>query len=111
MPLCWASSPIALSPRAAVGQPGQLAIVPFRGDDWCLRRERTHLVCGPDYPVPHRELPFRGRSHLTRRLLDGEVWVGPNAALALARERYSRRAFVPRDAGAALAFPGTRRRS
>ncbi len=91
----------------ASGQPGEPAIVPFRGDYWRLRRERTHLVRGLIYPVPDRELPFLG-SHLTRRL-DGEVWVGPNAALALARERYSRRAFVPRDAGAALAFPGTRR--
>jgi L-2-hydroxyglutarate oxidase LhgO len=91
----------------ASGQPREPAIVPFRGDYWRLRPERAHLVRGLIYPVPDPELPFLG-THLTRRL-DGEVWVGPNAALALARERYSRHAFVPRDAAAALAFPGTRR--
>jgi len=91
----------------ASGQPREPAIVPFRGDYWRLRSERAHLVRGLIYPVPDLELPFLG-THLTRRL-DGEVWVGPNAALALARERYSRHGFVPRDAAAAIAFPGTRR--
>ena len=38
------------------------------------------------YPVPDPRYPFLG-VHLTPRV-DGEVMVGPNAVLALAREGY-----------------------
>jgi (S)-2-hydroxyglutarate dehydrogenase len=61
-------------------------IVPFRGMYLLLRPERRHLVRGLIYPVPDPSLPFLG-VHLTRRF-DGEVLVGPNAVLALAREGY-----------------------
>jgi L-2-hydroxyglutarate oxidase len=61
-------------------------IVPFRGMYLLLRPERRHLVRGLIYPVPDPSLPFLG-VHLTRRV-DGEVLVGPNAVLALAREGY-----------------------
>ena len=61
-------------------------IVPFRGRYLLLRPERRHLVRGLIYPVPDPSLPFLG-VHLTRRV-DGEVLVGPNAVLALAREGY-----------------------
>ena len=40
------------------------------------------------YPVPDPRFPFLG-VHFTRRL-DGEVWAGPNAVLAFAREGYKR---------------------
>ena len=43
--------------------------------------------------------------HLTRRI-DGSVWAGPNAVLALARERYGRLDVDLRDAWSSLAFPG-----
>ena len=43
-----------------------------------------HLVRGLIYPVPDPRFPFLG-VHLTRRI-DGEVWAGPNAVLAFARE-------------------------
>jgi hypothetical protein len=46
--------------------------------------------------------------HFTRRI-DGEVWAGPNAVLAFARERYGRFDLSPRDLVATLAFPGFRR--
>jgi L-2-hydroxyglutarate oxidase LhgO len=39
--------------------------------------------------VPDPRFPFLG-VHLTRRI-DGEVWAGPNAVLAYAREGYRRR--------------------
>ncbi|CAI8019062.1 L-2-hydroxyglutarate dehydrogenase, mitochondrial [Geodia barretti] len=62
-------------------------IVPFRGEYLLLRPEKSHLVRGNIYPVPDPQFPFLG-VHFTPRM-DGEVWLGPNAVLALAREGYS----------------------
>lgn len=61
-------------------------VVPFRGDYYRLRPERSYLVNSMIYPAPNLELPFLG-IHLTRRT-DGSVIVGPNASLALGRENY-----------------------
>ncbi|WP_088317358.1 L-2-hydroxyglutarate oxidase [Kineosporia sp. R_H_3] len=82
------------------------AIVPFRGEYWTLRPERTSLVRGLIYPVPDPAYPFLG-VHFTRRV-DGRVDVGPNAVLALAREGYRRRDVALRDLGSTLAWPGFR---
>lgn len=79
-------------------------IVPFRGDYYRLRKGREHLVRNLIYPVADPRFPFLG-VHFTRRIAGG-VEAGPNAVLALARERYSRTAFDLRDAWDALAFPG-----
>ncbi len=73
---------------ARSGQQPTPKILPFRGEYWALRRERSHLVKGLVYPVPDPRLPFLG-VHFTKRL-DGSVLVGPNAVLALAREGYQR---------------------
>lgn len=81
-----------------------LRTVPFRGDYYTLRPEARHLVRGLIYPVPDPRFPFLG-VHFTRRL-DGEVWAGPNAVLAFAREGYRRRDVDLRDLAAALAYPG-----
>jgi L-2-hydroxyglutarate oxidase LhgO len=89
----------------AGGEPRAPVIVPFRGGFWRIRADRAQLVRGLIYPVPDPTLPFLG-VHLTRRI-DGQVWVGPNALPALARERYSRFALSPRDLAETLAFPGT----
>lgn len=83
------------------------AIVPFRGEYWTLRPERTSLVRGLIYPVPDPAYPFLG-VHFTRRV-DGRVDVGPNAVLALAREGYRRRDLAVRDLRSTLAWPGFRR--
>ncbi|MEP6462992.1 MAG: L-2-hydroxyglutarate oxidase [Frankiaceae bacterium] len=83
------------------------SIVPFRGDYYSLVPSARHLVHGLIYPVPDPALPFLG-VHLTRRH-DGEVWAGPNAVLALAREGYRRRDVVPRDVVDVLRSPGFRR--
>ena len=80
------------------------AIVPFRGEYWTLRPERTSLVRGLIYPVPDPAYPFLG-VHFTRRV-DGRVDVGPNAVLALAREGYRRRDLAARDLRDTLAWPG-----
>lgn len=83
-------------------------IVPFRGDYWVLRPDRRDLARNLIYPVPDPAFPFLG-VHLTRRLDDGSVWLGPNAVLAFAREGYRRLDFRPRDLGEALAFRGFQR--
>jgi L-2-hydroxyglutarate oxidase LhgO len=89
----------------ASGEPAEPRIVPFRGEYWRLRPERSELVRGLIYPVPDPSLPFLG-VHLTRKV-DGEVWVGPNAVLALAREGYRRSTWRARDIAETLAWPGT----
>ncbi len=61
-------------------------IVPFRGEYYALRARARDLVRGLVYPVPDPRYPFLG-IHLTKRI-DGEVLVGPNAVLALARQGY-----------------------
>jgi L-2-hydroxyglutarate oxidase LhgO len=79
-------------------------IVPFRGDYYTLRPRGAELVRGLIYPVPDPAFPFLG-VHFTRKI-DGSVVAGPNAVLALARERYRRSAFSMRDAASALGFGG-----
>jgi L-2-hydroxyglutarate oxidase LhgO len=61
-------------------------IVPFRGEYLRLRPEVRQKVHHLIYPVPDPAYPFLG-VHLTPRI-DGEVDIGPNAVLALAREGY-----------------------
>jgi L-2-hydroxyglutarate oxidase len=88
----------------ACGAAADISIVPFRGDYYYLRAERSGLVSRPIYPVPDPAFPFLG-VHLTTKL-DGRIEAGPNAVLALAREGYSKTAFRPADAVAALGYPG-----
>ncbi|MBA2331248.1 MAG: hypothetical protein H0V94_00460 [Actinobacteria bacterium] len=63
--------------------------MPFCGDYFAFRPEVEHLCRNLIYPVPDPRFPFLG-VHATRRP-DGQVWAGPNAVLALAREGYRRR--------------------
>ena len=82
-------------------------IVPFRGEYFALRPEKRYLVRGLVYPVPDPRYPFLG-VHLTPRV-DGEVLVGPNAVLALAREGYRRRDVSAADLREIVAYAGFRR--
>lgn len=86
------------------GAPAVPQIVPFRGDYYLLRPEKSDLVNGMIYPVPDPRFPFLG-VHFTRRL-NGDVWLGPNAVLAFAREGYGRFDVNPGDLAEALAYPG-----
>ena len=86
------------------GGPAVPRIVPFRGDYYILRPERSDLVKGLIYPVPDPRFPFLG-VHFTRRM-DGEVWLGPNAVLAFAREGYRRLDFNARDLAESLRYRG-----
>jgi L-2-hydroxyglutarate oxidase len=89
------------------GAPELMRVVPFRGDYCALKPSARVLVRGLIYPVPDPSFPFLG-VHFTRRI-DGEVWAGPNAVLAFARERYGRFDLSPRDLASTLAFTGFRR--
>lgn len=80
-------------------------IVPFRGAWLVLREELGYLVRGNVYPVPLPGLPFLG-VHLTRRI-DGQVWIGPNAVLALSREGRGPWSFDADDVVDTLRFRGT----
>ncbi|SEH01691.1 L-2-hydroxyglutarate oxidase LhgO [Nonomuraea solani] len=88
-----------------VGAPGDVRIVPFRGEFYALKGAARDLVRGLIYPVPDPRYPFLG-VHLTRQI-GGGVLVGPNAVLALAYEGYKRRNF--RNVGQILGWPGTLR--
>jgi L-2-hydroxyglutarate oxidase len=85
-----------------VRPPGR--VVPFRGGYLTLRPRARAAVRALIYPVPDPALPFLG-VHLTRRV-DGEVWVGPNAIPALAREGYGIGSVSPRDLAEMLGFAG-----
>jgi L-2-hydroxyglutarate oxidase len=84
--------------------PRDLQIVPFRGDYYVLKPEKRYLTKGMIYPVPDPAFPFLG-VHFTRRM-DDEVWLGPNAVLAFAREGYERLDVNLRDNIETFTFPG-----
>lgn len=92
---------------ALAGDEPDPRIVPFRGEYYLLRPERRDLVRGLVYPVPDPRYPFLG-VHLTPRV-DGEVMVGPNAVLALAREGYGWSRVSATDLRDAVAWSGFRR--
>ena len=79
-------------------------ITPFRGEYYALVPERRSLVRGLVYPVPDPRYPFLG-VHMTPRV-DGEVLIGPNAVLALAREGYTWRHLSVSDLAQAVANRG-----
>ena len=86
------------------GKKNPIRIVPFRGDYYTLKPERRSLVHGLIYPVPDPNFPFLG-VHYTR-VHNGEVWVGPNAVLAFAREGYQRWNINLPELLDTLTFPG-----
>jgi L-2-hydroxyglutarate oxidase LhgO len=86
------------------GDPGPERIVPFRGDYYTLTADARPLVRGLIYPVPDPRFPFLG-VHFTKRI-DGEVWAGPNAVLAFAREGYRRRDLDLAELPGVLTDPG-----
>lgn len=79
-------------------------IVPFRGEYYRIKPERSFLVRNLIYPVPDPNFPFLG-VHFTR-MIDGKIEAGPNAVLAFAREGYSRAAVNPSELLEVLAYGG-----
>jgi L-2-hydroxyglutarate oxidase LhgO len=86
------------------GNNSDVHIIPFRGDYYRLRPEKRHMVRALIYPVPDPRFPFLG-VHFTRRP-DGEVWAGPNAVLAFAREGYQRWQINPGELWEVLSYSG-----
>lgn len=86
------------------GLPIAHQIVPFRGEYYRVRPEKSGIVKHMIYPVPDPELPFLG-IHLTP-MVDGSLTVGPNAVLGLSREGYPRMAVSVADIRSYLGFPG-----
>lgn len=82
----------------------QLKIIPFRGEYYSFKPERTNLVQHLIYPVPNPQMPFLG-VHFTR-MIDGQVEAGPNAVLAWRREGYRRLDISLPDLLETLTFPG-----
>jgi L-2-hydroxyglutarate oxidase LhgO len=89
--------------RLADGADGP-RIVPFRGEYMSVSTAKRDLVRGMVYPVPDPRYPFLG-VHFTRRVT-GELEVGPNAVLGLAREGYGRRDASLADVRDLAAWPG-----
>jgi (S)-2-hydroxyglutarate dehydrogenase len=79
-------------------------VVPFRGEYVTVSAAKRDRVRGLIYPVPDPRYPFLG-VHFTRRVT-GELEVGPNAVLALAREGYRRRDARPADVWSTVTWPG-----
>jgi len=88
------------------GAPPTPKIVPFRGRYYSLQPRARALVRGLIYPVPDPAFPFLG-VHFTKQI-SGDVWVGPNAVLAFAREGYSARDIQPRELWETLTYGGFR---
>lgn len=82
----------------------ELRVVPFRGSYYRLRPDKRYLVNALIYPVPDPRFPFLG-VHFTRTM-DDDVWVGPNAVLAFAREGYRRWQINIEDMRDTLTYPG-----
>lgn len=80
-------------------------IVPFRGEYFKLPATRAGFVERLIYPVPDPELPFLG-VHLSPTVA-GDITVGPNAVLGLARQGYPKFSVNARDVARMAAFPGT----
>ncbi len=86
------------------GQRPTVQIVPFRGEYFHLKPEKTKFCRNLIYPVPDPKFPFLG-VHFTRRV-GGGVECGPNAVLAFAREGYSITDVNARDLFDSLTYPG-----
>lgn len=89
---------------ARAGLAIQHQIIPFRGEYYQLRPEKSGLVRHLIYPVPDPDLPFLG-IHLTP-MMSGALTVGPNAVLGLSREGYAKSAVSLTDMATYLRFPG-----
>ncbi|WGX96117.1 L-2-hydroxyglutarate oxidase [Nocardioides sp. L-11A] len=87
-----------------VGGPATPRIVPFRGEYMAVAPAKQDLVRGMVYPVPDPAYPFLG-VHFTRRV-GGGLEVGPNAFLALSRDRYGRASVSPRDLADTVSYGG-----
>lgn len=66
----------------------RIRIIPFRGEYYKIKKEKSYLVKNLIYPVPDPNFPFLG-VHYTRKM-NGEIEAGPNAVFAFKREGYKK---------------------
>ncbi len=86
------------------GQQIDFKILPFRGEYYVLKPEKTDLVKGLIYPVPNPDFPFLG-VHFTK-MIKGGVEAGPNAVLAFSREGYRKRDINISELLETISYPG-----
>jgi L-2-hydroxyglutarate oxidase len=79
-------------------------VIPFRGEYYLIRPEKSDIVSHLIYPVPNPDLPFLG-IHLTP-MINGALTAGPNAVLGMAREGYGPLSMNAKDMMTFLGFPG-----
>ncbi|XP_017893648.1 L-2-hydroxyglutarate dehydrogenase, mitochondrial [Ceratina calcarata] len=79
-------------------------IIPFRGEYMLLVEDKKHLCTTNIYPVPDPRFPFLG-VHFTPKI-NGEIYLGPNAVLALSREGYRWCDINVKDCIEMIKFPG-----
>lgn len=89
---------------AMQGLANDFRIIPFRGEYFQLRAQKSEVISHLIYPIPDPALPFLG-VHLTK-MIDGTVTVGPNAVQGWKREGYGKFNFNFRDAVETMSFPG-----
>ena len=89
---------------AEAGYKTDMKIVPFRGEYYKLKPEKSYLVKHLIYPVPDPKFPFLG-VHFTR-MISGEVEAGPNAVLSFKREGYKKTDFNAKDIVEVLGYGG-----
>lgn len=65
-----------------------IRVIPFRGEYYKIKKEKSYLVKNLIYPVPDPAFPFLG-VHYTRKM-NGEIEAGPNAVFAFRREGYKK---------------------
>jgi len=81
-------------------------IIPFRGEYYQIRKEKSYLVKNLIYPVPDPQFPFLG-VHYTRKM-NGEIEAGPNAVFAFKREGYKKTDFNFKDLYESISWKGFR---
>lgn len=81
-----------------------LRIVPFRGEYFELKPDKSFLVKNLIYPVPDPAFPFLG-VHFTR-MINGGIEAGPNAVLSFKREGYGKFSFSMKDSVEIFGYPG-----
>lgn len=100
---CCGSQSDRIQPQ--LSQKHNLKILPFRGEYFKIIPSKSKIVKGLIYPVPDLNFPFLG-VHFTNDL-NGNVEIGPNAILALAREGYKNKySFNAKDTMDTLLFKG-----
>lgn len=81
-------------------------IIPFRGEYYSLKAEKSFFVKNLIYPVPNPEFPFLG-VHFTRKM-NGTIEAGPNAVFAFRREGYGKWDISLPELSQSLAWKGFR---